>query len=512
MNEENTKQEPKFNENTKNSKMSDPINTTRNGILSIIGAIFHRLGIMSMMAFMGFSTYMISYLRRYQSEDETPLSLNYTYFIMPILTITIGIGVPFSGVLEYKMGTRLLIVYGSLYLILSSVIQYFSKVVYLNFFAIFIFAIGFSLSIAITGKNACMYFPTRRGLISGILSCIQAIFGSILNIFGEKVIINPKSIEPFRGFYTFEAAQNITKYYLFQIGCVTICTIIGVSLIVGYKLRGKRRGPRGDMKKKADENITENIDSNGPLIPDNEKEEEEKEKENEEEKEKENNENEENNDKDAQIKVNEKESTVNYSMNQVKHAARSFRVWRLFLMNIFSAPLNNFIMIAWRPISIYKEMPTNIIQNVNSFTSITQMFITPLFGYLSDKIPFRVMKIILGILNFIAGILFYFSFKNVYFFVGLIILNSFANHGTFALNEPHYMKVFGMKHVIEISGIIGLANVIMGPICSISAFLIEQNLKEKLDEVYCYMFIISSLLVTVDIGLSFFETEEPLFE
>ena len=222
MNEENTKQEPKFNENTKNSKMSDPINTTRNGILSIIGAIFHRLGIMSMMAFMGFSTYMISYLRRYQSEDETPLSLNYTYFIMPILTITIGIGVPFSGVLEYKMGTRLLIVYGSLYLILSSVIQYFSKVVYLNFFAIFIFAIGFSLSIAITGKNACMYFPTRRGLISGILSCIQAIFGSILNIFGEKVIINPKSIEPFRGFYTFEAAQNITKYYLFQIGIILI--------------------------------------------------------------------------------------------------------------------------------------------------------------------------------------------------------------------------------------------------------------------------------------------------
>ena len=39
-------------------------------------------------------------------------------------------------------------------------------------------------------------------------------------------------------------------------------------------------------------------------------------------------------------------ASVNYSMKQVKTAARNFRVWRLFLMGIFNTPLNNFITIA----------------------------------------------------------------------------------------------------------------------------------------------------------------------
>ena len=492
------KKDSNLKEETETPQMRIPINTTKNGILSFIGAIFHGLGLMSMMIFMGFSTYMISYLRYFQKEDEKPLSLNYTYFLMPILNITIGLGVPFSGVLEFKLGTRLILVYSSLYLILCCIIQYFSKVVYLNFLAIFIFAIGFSLSVAVPGKNACMYFPTRRGLISGLLACVQAIFTAFLNIVGEKIIINPESIDPIRGFYPYEASKNIRHFYIFQICCVTICTILAVSFIVGYKLRGKK-----GQRPKKDEN---NANTKEPLLP-----EETEEKENNEDNE--NNENNENNDKNEKvIEVNEKESAINYSTTQVKSAAKSFRVWRLFLMNIFCSPLNNFIMITWRPISIYKRMPTYIIQNVNSFTSLTQIFAKPLFGFLSDKIPYRVLRIILGIINCIAGILFYFSFENVKFFVALIIVNSFASNGMFSLNQPHYMKVFGMKHIIEISGIIGLAGVIMGPICSITAFLIEQNLQDSLDEVYKYMFIISSLLCIVDIVLSFFETEDALFE
>ena len=103
-------------------------------------------------------------------------------------------------------------------------------------------------------------------------------------------------------------------------------------------------------------------------------------------------------------------------MKQVKKAARSFRVWRLFLMDIFNTPLNNFISIAWRPISINKNMSTDKIQNVNSYTSFVQVFTTPLFGYLSDKIPFRVMKASLGIINCIVGFFFYFSFDKCKFF------------------------------------------------------------------------------------------------
>ena len=81
---------------------------------------------------------------------------------------------------------------------------------------------------------------------------------------------------------------------------------------------------------------------------------------------KKNNENKENNNENEKIiGVNEKESAINYSTAQVKSTAKSFRVWGLFFMNIFCSPLNNFITITWRLISIYKRMPTYIIQNVH---------------------------------------------------------------------------------------------------------------------------------------------------
>ena len=180
--------------------------------------------------------------------------------------------------------------------------------------------------------------------------------------------------------------KKITKFYIFQIICVTICTTLSVLLIVTYKLNVKKR-PRKNQIKNKDSEKDENIDNKEPLMPPDENENEEG---------KENDNNKENTGKnDEIIKLDEKESTVNYSMNQIKHAAKTFRVWRLFLMNVFSSPLNNFIMIAWRPISMYREMPTNIIQNVNSYTSITQMIATPLLGYLADKISFRILKMIL---------------------------------------------------------------------------------------------------------------------
>ena len=463
---------------------------------------------------------------------------------MPILLVKMGLGIPFSGVLEFKLGTQRTIILGSIFLIISCAIQYVSHSFYLNLLGIFIFAFGLAISIVISGKNTCMYFPTKRGMVSGLLSLISSIIGAILNIVGEKVIINPDSIGPKDGYYLFDVSKNILKFYLFQMSCIGVCTLLCILFIVPFQMKGDMAFMKKGKPKPKNES----------LLPEENKEEQ-KEKENnpednkEKENEKEENEinNEGNNeeqqeekkeDKPLEIidtdeiedenKENEKKeviphglggpetsivnASVNYSMNQVKSAAKSFRVWRLFLMGIFAAPLNNFMTITWRPISIFKEMDTDKIQKVNSYTGIIQMIVTPIFGFLADKIPFRIVTVSLGIINCIVGFLFYFSFGNVNFFIALILLNTFANQGMFAMNEPHFMKVFGMKHYIEISGIIGLSGVIMGPICSLFAFFIESNFRDNLDTVYQYMFMVAGCLHAVGVVLSFFETEDPLFE
>jgi len=567
MDQENKEKDPKINKKSK--KKEDP-NSMKNGILSIIGAVFHKVAIGSVFVALAFSSYMISYLHGF--ENGAYLTQQHAYFLMPILTVTMGLGIPFSAILEFKLGTQRSIILGSILLIISSGILYVSHSFYLNLLGVFIFAGGLAVSIAISGKNAFMYFPEKRGAVSGFLSLISAIVSSVLNLFGEKVIINPNSVDPENGYYSVEVSKNILNYYLFQMACVGVCTLISILFIVPYKMKGKMPFPK--KKKKEDDlvdNIEKDIDKDEPLIPEDkndepkekeketdEKEKEidekEKEKEEKEEKEEEDNkplkikeekeekeENKINDDKPIEVKnTDEKKkeskkkkkkekndydnplggtetSMVNASMNnysvvQIKKAAKSFRVWRLFLMGVCSTPLNNFILLTWRPISIFKTMPTNKIQNVNSYSSIIQMIATPLFGYLSDKLPFRLMKVTLSLINTIVGFFFYYSFSNVDFFIILILVNNFAFQGSFALNEPHYMKVFGMKHFIEIAGIVGLASVIMGPIISIFAFTIEKNFQDSLDTAYKFMFISGACLNIVDVVLSLFETDDPLFE
>lgn len=568
MDKENKEKEPKI--NRKSKKKEDP-NSLKNGILSIIGGVFHKIAIGSVFVALAFSSYMISYLHGFENGKD--LTQQHSYFLMPILTVTMGLGIPFSAILEFKLGTQRSIILGSILLIISSGILYVSHSFYLNLLAIFFFAGGLAVSIAISGKNACMYFPEKRGSVSGFLSLINAIVSSSLNLFGEKVIINPNSVDPENGYYSVEVSKNILNYYLFQMACVGVCTLISILFIVPYKMKGNKPFP--PKKKKGDDlidNIEKDIDKNEPLIPEDkndepkeketdkkekekgeEKKEESEEKEKEEEdkkpltekeKKEEKEENKINDDKPIEVKnIDEKKtekkenkkkkkkekndyvdpvggmesSMVNASMNnysvvQIKKAAKSFRVWRLFLMGVFSSPLNNFILLTWRPISIFKRMPTNKIQNVNSYSSIIQMIVTPLFGYLSDKLPFRLMKVTLSLINTVVGFFFYYSFSQVDFFIILILVNSFAFHGAFTLNEPHYMKVFGMKHFIEIAGIVGLASVIMGPIISIFAFTIEKNFRDNLDTAYKFMFLSGASLNIVDVVLSLFESDDPLFE
>lgn len=568
MDKENKEKEPKI--NRKSKKKEDP-NSLKNGILSIIGGVFHKIAIGSVFVALAFSSYMISYLHGFENGKD--LTQQHSYFLMPILTVTMGLGIPFSAILEFKLGTQRSIILGSILLIISSGILYVSHSFYLNLLAIFFFAGGLAVSIAISGKNACMYFPEKRGSVSGFLSLINAIVSSSLNLFGEKVIINPNSVDPENGYYSVEVSKNILNYYLFQMACVGVCTLISILFIVPYKMKGNQPFP--PKKKKGDDlidNIEKDIDKNEPLIPEDkndepkekeidekekekgeEKKEESEEKEKEEEdkkpltekeKKEEKEENKINDDKPIEVKnIDEKKtekkenkkkkkkkkndyvdpvggmesSMVNASMNnysvvQIKKAAKSFRVWRLFLMGVFSSPLNNFILLTWRPISIFKRMPTNKIQNVNSYSSIIQMIVTPLFGYLSDKLPFRLMKVSLSLINTVVGFFFYYSFSQVDFFIILILVNSFAFHGAFTLNEPHYMKVFGMKHFIEIAGIVGLASVIMGPIISIFAFTIEKNFRDNLDTAYKFMFLSGASLNIVDVVLSLFESDDPLFE
>ena len=74
---------------------------------------------------------------------------------------------------------------------------------------------------------------------------------------------------------------------------------------------------------------------------------------------------------------------------------------------------------------------------------------------------------------------------------------------------PHFMKIFGMKHYIEVSGIYSFSTIINSTISSVYAFTIESIFKHDMEKGYKIMFISSGLLCIVSFFLGLSEEETP---
>ena len=206
-----------------------------------------------------------------------------------------------------------------------------------------------------------------------------------------------------------------------------------------------------------------------------------------------------------------------FDIKVMKKALKSKRVLRLFLMGIFSSPLGNFFMNTWRPLGIRKGIHTRYLQNIGTYSPFTMFSSSFIFSFLSDYIPFRYIVPILSLCSSAVGILFCFSLHNPTFFTIVVLANTFFGMGAFAVYEPHYLKVFGIKHYIELGGIISLAGVIMGPICTVFIFIFENIFADSIkdengsDLPYYVLFIASALLNCVSSILGFFEPEDEIY-
>ena len=222
------------------------------------------------------------------------------------------------------------------------------------------------------------------------------------------------------------------------------------------------------------------------------------------------------NDNDNPEKVPKKTIHNRFDIKVIKKALKSKRILRLFLMGIFSAPLGNFFMNTWRNIGIRKKIDTSYLQNIGTYSPFTMFSSSFIFGFLSDYVPFRYLVSILSFCCSLNGILFCFSLNNPIFFTIVVLANTFFGMGIFAVYEPHYIKVFGIKHYIELGGVVSLPGVIMGPICTVFIFIFENIFADNInnengsDLPYFILFIVSSLLNLVSSFLSFFESEEEI--
>ena len=228
-------------------------NSTKNGVLSVIGAITHKLGISSIWIVANLATYVISYLRLRDPENSF-LSLNLCYFFNPILTTTLNIFMPICGILEFKLGIQRAIILGGLVIMLGYGLFYISKNIFLDFFSIFLFGIGLSISTTLSTKNAIQYFFNLRGAISGILELISSGLSATHNKLAE-FMINPDGAEAIQiegsddKFYANEISQNVLNVFILELGTFGISTLLTLLFLVPYDEKAAKKLSH-ELKKK----------------------------------------------------------------------------------------------------------------------------------------------------------------------------------------------------------------------------------------------------------------------
>lgn len=539
-------------------------NSTKNGILSVTGAIMHKIGISALWVLANLVTYLISYLKK----ENQSLTLVYTYFFGPILSTTLTGFMPICGVLEFKLGVQRAIIAGGLIIMLGYTILYISPSIYLDMFATFLFGIGLSISTTLSTKNALMYFFNQKGTIGGILELISSGFSATHNKIAE-FIINPESKEPEaekdengketgEQFYPYDLSKNVLNFYLLELGTYGVSTLLTLLFLVPYDQKAAKKLSK-ELKKKSQQkeentavNEEENAkketnedgnlivedytsgkkenDASAPLMPGDEEEQNGEAKrytvqsnENEEYGAVENkNYNKQKGDKVIAIpdteagelnanpisgNISMSVSAINYSTAHTKRALKSGRVWKLFCLNLCNYLALNLILVMWRPVGINMKIPTSTLQTIGTVNFIMTSVGTPFFGFLADKLPFRVLFTIIGGLTSLIGFTFCLSFSTPILFAVMVCGMNFILGGNIAGLPPHYMKVFGMKYYVEIGGVIGLAALIMGPLCAFFAFFLEKSVTNK-ELAYKIIFNSGAGLNVVSIIIGLLESDD----
>lgn len=229
-----------------------------NGIKSIIACIIHTLGFFSIYIQKNFMVYLISYRRQYNNN----LRFSHGYFLYPILNLTTSLSIPLGGLLEDKIGSKRVIIVSILILWSSFFMLYFSKSIFFDYFLMCLNGLGIALGINITKKNACAYFMNKKAFIYGITHLIAAFLCAVLNLFFEKIILNPLSESPkIENIYYENIFLNYKKLIIFEIFFL-ICTSI-ITLLLFIKNNPKETIKYGYGEKlESDENILENDEMN----------------------------------------------------------------------------------------------------------------------------------------------------------------------------------------------------------------------------------------------------------
>jgi len=431
--------------------------------------------------------FMISYLYHLEKESSpdntSSIRQRDGYFIHPFMSLFMSIFCFFGGIIGHFLGSRLVILLGGILLALGDLLFVISENLILDFFINIFFGIGFAISMTASVKNACKYFPEKRGLINALAGGFGGNLGSstfnlIIKLFVSKGDF-PRAND--NNMYIKTTAENYKIFFYIHAGVAFGFGILSCLLLIPYE----------NTINKDSKNFSEMIEQNNNIdrLPENI--------------------NEEINKSNTEIKKR------NYK-EDLKLILSHYRIYYLLAIFLCTSFLQGFILTVGFNFGTMdhgqnnnKKIGGDEMSIIFMLMSLISCFIGPIFGSIYDKLGFKKTMIILNIISVINGSLIFVTVRLGVILYGVsIILNGCLNSGAFSMIFPYVSKIFGFNYAGELYGIVVLSVGISSIMSSSIYYVISKVIKTENDLSYLFIFIVGIVMNIISIVMTFYEKEE----
>jgi Na+/melibiose symporter-like transporter len=163
--------------------------------------------------------------------------MQYGNLMSPIMSLFISLFSPLSGTLENFFGPHITLLIGAIVSEICLFLFYLQRNIWI-FYSITLFSgLGVGISGSILLKNACFYYPQKKGLISASIQSFLGLGMAFYILLAER-LINPEKKglidEETDPYYSEEVSKNIKKYFIFAMIALPLQVLLSFFMFFKY--------------------------------------------------------------------------------------------------------------------------------------------------------------------------------------------------------------------------------------------------------------------------------------
>ena len=398
------------------------------GYSSVIGAVIIDLVLGSVYTWSNINSYFVSYLKLH---DSPTIELVDGYFLMPIIIFISNIATYFGPKIDAKIGVKKCVSLTLVMVVLAHLMLLSTTKLSMVYCAMIIFGVAIGFSYMAVMRNAWLYFPDKKGLISGVILFGYGLSALIFTWVSDS-IVNPKFEKvSANGFFAPEIA-NRTYNFIFALNVILVAmSIIGYLMIFDYYT----------LESSKEQNVNSQVNNIGT----------------------------------AKKAITSTSSEIRTN-TPIKEVFSGIQVYQIIAMNFCTLYFCYMVTNTNRSFGQLNTLNEGLLSTLSKTFSLINGGGRILWGILFDKFGFKSLYILLVITEiFISASIFYVGQNGLLYFA-LVCVTAFLLAGNISLMVPLYPKIYGTKYGPEVNGIaVALYgfSCLLGPI--IAKFLIHEK-------------------------------------